>query len=284
MSVDPAASRRGEASSEAGPAPALGVPQPWNPEPVVPFAGAEGDGTGVVEPEDTLTESKGVDEPETADFAEPVGEREDANPEERHDSGQPIPDDGPASGADPGAVSIGPPSASVDLAARLDLISTRLVAMERLFEARILTSEAEAQANAKLHAELQVHKNDLYQKLVKPILSDVITARQHLLKLVAVHREKPEGGQVVGLDSVASFADDLAQLLEDNEVEIFRSAPGDPFDSRLHQAVAKVDTGDPSAHKTIATTVGDAYIFQGRSLARQLVTVFTYDAREAGES
>lgn len=171
-----------------------------------------------------------------------------------------------------------------DVLERLDLLTSQMAAMQRLFDSRILHSESEAQINARLHAELQSLKNDLYGKLVKPILQDVITVREHLLKVSADRRQNPPAEQVIDLGTFESFADDLAQVLEDNEVEIRRSTAGAEYEPQWHQVVGKVDTTDPDAHRTLATATGDAYSFQGRALARQRVTVFDYRASQIGNT
>lgn len=167
---------------------------------------------------------------------------------------------------------------------RLDTLTGQMAAMQQLFESRILHSESEGQINARLHAELQSLKNDLYAKLVKPILQDVITVREHLLKVSAARRLKPAGEQVIDLGTFESFADDLAQVLEDNDVEIRRSTVGAEYEPQWHQAVGRVDTTDPAVHRTLATATGDAYSFQGRALARQRVTVFDYRASQIGST
>ncbi len=177
------------------------------------------------------------------------------------------------------AASADPARSNVEVLARLDELAAHIEDLQRLFAARILHAEAEGQANARLHSELQAHKNDLYGKLVKPVLSDVLTVREHVLKLSAHHRQRAAEEQAVSLPTFESFADDLAQILEENDVEIRRSEPGALYDPQWHQVVGKVDTDDIAIHRTIATVVGDAYSFQGRPLARQRVTV--YDARSA---
>lgn len=171
-----------------------------------------------------------------------------------------------------------------DVLERLDLLTVQMAAMQRLFESKILRSESEGQINARLHAELQSHKKDLYGKLVKPILQDVITVREHVLKISADNRQKPPAEQAIGLGTFESFADDLAQVLEDNDVEIRRFSAGAEYEPQWHQVVGKVDTTDPEVHRTIATATGDAYSFQGRALARQRVTVFNYRASQIGNT
>lgn len=172
---------------------------------------------------------------------------------------------------------------TAEVSARLATLAAQVVDLRAMFETKILRSESEAQVNARLHAELQTYRADLYGKLLKPLLQDLVTVREHILRLTEAQQARPPESRGVSLNTFASFADDLGQILEDHGVEIHHSEPGAAYEAGRHQIVSKIDSDDPAAHRTIASVSGDGYSFQGRPLAPQRVTVFAHTANLDGE-
>jgi molecular chaperone GrpE (heat shock protein) len=166
------------------------------------------------------------------------------------------------------------PSAHV---ATLRELSARIGQLDLKFDQRILLSDQQAAVIDRLHSELQGYRNDLYAQMLKPVLADLATVREHILKIASDQRKKPPEAQSVALDTFASFADDLGQILEENDVEIYRASPGEPVDPKRHRIVAKHATADESLHRLIVEVVGDGYFFRDRALTPERVTVYAYD-------
>lgn len=236
----------------------------------------------------TATEPLGTEEPRTLDhFAEAV-EPQEASPtpaaDELHERVSPLPTSEEPVLLDIEAGDAGPAGFAADeVLSRLDQLAGEVRDLQGMFATKILRSESEAQINARLHGELQNYKADVYAKLLKPVLHDLITVREHILRLAAKQRSQPPEDQRVSLDTFASFADDLGQILEENDVEIHHSEPGSTFVPGLQQIVAKIDSDDPDAHRTIASVSGDGYSFQNRPLAPQRVTVFAFTDKNDGK-
>jgi molecular chaperone GrpE (heat shock protein) len=167
------------------------------------------------------------------------------------------------------------------LASNLDSISDELTALvkkaeklEELFNQKILRSQQESQIIDQMHAELQEYKNDLYMKMIRPILIDLIELREHILKLSSDLEGKP-------LRVFSSFSYDLAQTLENNGVTIYQAQIGELFDPRKHKVVEKVFTGEEGQDKTIASLIGEGYSYSDRPLSAQKVRVFSFDESAA---
>jgi len=150
------------------------------------------------------------------------------------------------------------------------------------FDQHILRSDQERKTIDLLHSQLQDYQRDIYAQLVRPVLADIAATREHLLKIVCDQRDKPADAQSIPLDTLASFADDLADILESNDVEIYHASAGDNFDPQRQRAVATEQCDSGVDHKTIAKPIGDGYLFRSRVLSpqRAIVRVYTTPVTE----
>jgi molecular chaperone GrpE (heat shock protein) len=155
-------------------------------------------------------------------------------------------------------------------------ILCQLELLNRKVDEKIMRSEHEAKIIDKMHEELQAYKDDLYSQLTQPILRDIISLRDHICKLTVDTLNKAEETPTIPLDTFSSFADDLKQILEDNNVEIAQSEVGTSFVPIKQKALEKLTTSEASLHKTIAAVISDGYYYKERTLSPQRVIVYSY--------
>lgn len=163
-------------------------------------------------------------------------------------------------------------------------IRVELESIRNLFQEKILRSEREGQIIDKMHSELQDYRSDLYVQLLRPVLNDIIALREHILKLAADYSEKAIEEQFVPLEIIASYGDDLATILEDNEVEVYSCQAGDPFDPTRNKAIAKVETDDAELDKSVAATFGEGYLYRDRVVSAQKVSVYVAKLKQESEN
>ena len=134
--------------------------------------------------------------------------------------------------------------------------------LQALFQSRILHTDHEEKIVDQMHHELQKHREGLYAQLVRPILLDVIQVRDSIRRMAAVYLERPAGQQ---------------DILERNEVEVYDTAPGEPFAPLRQRVVKKVPTGEEELHGKVAASLSDGYSYNGRTLSPEKVAVYTYE-------
>lgn len=156
-------------------------------------------------------------------------------------------------------------------------VSGQLDALSELFRQRILHTEHEEKVIDQMHKELQSYKSDLYAQLVRPILLDVIEVRDSILRISAAYLAKPEGQQDIPNKTFAGYAYDLQDILEKNQIEICRSHPGDPFSPLQQRAIKKIPTSEESLHGKIAESLSCGYLYMGKSISPEKVSVYTYE-------
>lgn len=161
-------------------------------------------------------------------------------------------------------------------------LSEQISDMETLFTKRIMHTDYEDKVIDRMHDELQKYKEDLYSQLIKPILLDVIEVRDSIMRIAATYLNKPEGEQCIPNKIFADYAYDLQDILEKNNVEIYRSGNGTPFVPVKQRVVKKEITDDESFHGKIAESLSSGYSYGERVISAEKVSVYFY--QESGEN
>lgn len=156
-------------------------------------------------------------------------------------------------------------------------ISEQLSTLTDTFNAKLMHSAHEEKIVDQMHKELQKYKEDMYAQLLRPILLDVIEVRDSIMRVGAVYRAKPEGEQNIPNKTFSDYAYDLQDILEKNNVEIYRSQTGDDFVPIKQRTVKKVATGDQTLHGKITESMSCGYSYNGRTISAEKVSIYYYE-------
>lgn len=156
-------------------------------------------------------------------------------------------------------------------------ISEQVAALTNTFNSKIMHSAHEEKIVDQMHKELQRYKEDMYAQLVRPILLDVIEVRDSIMRVSAVYKAKLEGEQDIPNKTFSDYAYDLQDILEKNNVEIYRSQTGDDFTPIRQRAVKKISTSDQSLHGKIAESISCGYSYIGRTISAEKVSIYYYE-------
>lgn len=132
----------------------------------------------------------------------------------------------------------------------------------------------------KLHSELQYYKDDQASKFINQVMKAVIKVRKDMLKRItsrsweemSVAELKREYGYVV---------DDLTDLLEQQNIDPYETAPGEPFDAAKHQVFKLEPTEDAALDKTIQRSVSEGYTKNGKVLIVERVIVYQHKGKQS---
>lgn len=164
-----------------------------------------------------------------------------------------------------------------ELLAAVKESGARLEELRELFERRVAHTDMEEKVIDRMHAELQRYKEDMYAQLVRPILLDIIEVRDSIQRMAANYLARPEGEQSIPNKTFAGYAYDLQDILEKNQVEVYRSQPGDSFTPLRQRVIKKIQTGDESLHGTLAESLSSGYAYGGRVLSPEKIAVYLYE-------
>lgn len=129
----------------------------------------------------------------------------------------------------------------------------------------------------KLHSELQFYKDDQAAKVINQVMKAVIKVRKDMLRRMGsgnwaemtVSDLQREYGYVL---------DDLTDLLEQQNIDPYETAPGEPFDPAIHQVHKMEATSDPALDKTIKRSFSEGYTKGDKLLIVERVIVYQYKA------
>lgn len=152
----------------------------------------------------------------------------------------------------------------------------RVETLSKLFNAKIMHTEHEEKIVDKMHKELQTYKNDMYSQLIKPILIDIIEIRDSIIKMSNLYLEKPEEQQNIPNKMFLDYSLDLQDILEKNEVGMYKSEIGDLFTPIKHKVIKKIDSEDKELHGKIAESFSSGYSYNSRVISAEKVAVYYY--------
>lgn len=128
-----------------------------------------------------------------------------------------------------------------------------------------------------LHRELQEYKNDLYKKLLQPIIMDLIYTMDQMNKEVKTYSEKDlstlEPTKL--LKSISSYAADLEDILTKYGVEALVSEEC-IFNPQVQTALKVIDTDELSRDKNVRESIKKGYTWEGKLLRKESVSVYKY--------
>lgn len=159
-------------------------------------------------------------------------------------------------------------------------ILERIEYLSKLFDSRIMYTTHEEKVIDQMHKELQKYKEDMYAQLVRPILLDVIDVRDSIMRMAASYLAKPEGEQNIPNKTFADYAFDLQDILEKNNVEIYRSKEGDSFEPTRQRIIKRVTTQDESMHGIVAESLSSGYSYNGRTISAEKIAVYFFEKKQ----
>ena len=142
--------------------------------------------------------------------------------------------------------------------------------LESKFDQKIAVDEHKNGLFDKLYKERDEYKNDLYAKLLKPFVTGAIAIindlRSYVSKMENYDTER-------SLEYLRTLPDDIAEMLEDNGVEIF-AEESEVFNPRTQRARRTVVTEDPDLDTRIAERISKGYRWNGAVLQPEMVAVY----------
>lgn len=156
----------------------------------------------------------------------------------------------------------------------------QIQSLEKLFNAKILHSDYEKKIVDQMHRELQKYKDDMYAQLIRPILLDIIAMRDSMLKQLNEHRGRPEGEQHIPLQMFETYAFDTEEILERNNIGIYKSDMDSDFVPIRQRAIKKIPTDNQSLHGKVAESIGDGYSYQDKTISPEKVAVYVYEPKQ----
>jgi len=173
----------------------------------------------------------------------------------------------------------GPPLALPEPALRphLQAIGTKLEALHQDFETKLKYDAAKDRQLDALHKELQAHRDDLYFKILRPVLMDLI-AMYDDLHSIARHEDgrnpaDVSEGEIRMRRNLASFVDTIEEILERYGVSAY-SEEGDTVSPQRQRSIKQVEISDPGQDRRIAERLRVGFRYGDKVLRPEIVATF----------
>ncbi len=167
--------------------------------------------------------------------------------------------------------------------AAINNLSDRIEQMSKQFDTKIMHTAHEERIVDQMHSELQRYKEDMYAQLVRPILLDIIEVRDSILRLSQVYGDKPMEEQKIPLKTFSDYAFDIQDILEKNNIQIYKSNEGESFTPIKQRVIKKINTSVEGQHGKIAESLSDGYEYMGKTISPEKIAVYVFEATEKKE-
>ncbi len=174
----------------------------------------------------------------------------------------------------------------VNLIDKVDALDTEI-------REKIVLNEYQEKISNQMYEELQLYRKDIYAQLTKPILRDVVSLRDEMVKKAEKCKDKLMQDSITA-DDIKKLAEDIIDIAEydfndifdNNSIEVYRSNPGDDFVPLRHSVLRKVTTNDQSKNGKIEKSFGFGYAYgeNGRIFRPEKVNVYVYEALEGADN
>ena len=126
----------------------------------------------------------------------------------------------------------------------------------------------------KLHNELDIYRKGAADRFEAQLLKAVIKVRKDMQRIINKKGWEELSADEVRKEYTYSF-DDLSDLLEQQNVDPYRTGVGETFDPAIHQAKIEA-TSDMYLDKKIKESISEGYKMGSRVLIPERVCVYQY--------
>lgn len=126
----------------------------------------------------------------------------------------------------------------------------------------------------KLYNELEYYKKESANRFIGQFIKSFIKVRKDMSRMLSGEKWAEMSVEDIKREYTYIF-EDITDLLEQQNVEAYRSQPGDNFNPSIHQPKIE-ETKDPTLEKKIKESLDDGYIKGGKVWIVERVIVFKY--------
>ena len=182
----------------------------------------------------------------------------------------------PYKSADPTTSSTATALSIEEVTRSLQLLMAEMQRLREDFDTKVKYDESKERLIDSLHRELQVYREGLHFKILKPVFIDLIAMYDDLGKLIDAMLAKDlasASSQMV--QNLGSFQETIEETLRRNGVDGFTIEESTFLASK--QRILKVlDTSDPVQDKQVARRVRKGFEYEGRVLRPEIVEIYKY--------
>jgi molecular chaperone GrpE (heat shock protein) len=152
----------------------------------------------------------------------------------------------------------------------MDLVLEQLKSLREAFDAKIRYDETRERLVESMSDELTAYRKDLYQKLLRPVLLDLIGMYDDLTQMLEPAACQPETAEQLGF-----LRDGIEQILARNGAERF-VIDGETIDRARQKVVRVTETPKPDLDRQVERRLRAGFSWNGKVLRPEWVSAYRY--------
>ncbi len=168
-----------------------------------------------------------------------------------------------------------------DIALKLDTLVEQVTILNDLFEKKMLVDGQKNKIIESQGDELQKLREGLYEKILKPLLCDVIDIADDIHRMLRAYVNK--SAETVPIEKFMSvleiYESDIEDILGKYGVDVY-SCPEELFNPQKQKIVKIVQTNDADKNRCIAERITKGFALDGKMIRPEKVNVYKYQEQE----
>jgi molecular chaperone GrpE (heat shock protein) len=165
----------------------------------------------------------------------------------------------------------------------LERLLAAVTGLQRAFESKIRYDEVRERHVEALHQELEAHRRGLYQKILQPLLTDLVGIYDdmtNVLQGLQAPEADHEGGPAEVLArTITSLRDSIEEILSRNGVTRFM-VEGDIIDRSRQRVIEVTETEQQVLDRRVACRLRTGFELNGNAFRPEWITAYRYVAAE----
>lgn len=159
----------------------------------------------------------------------------------------------------------------------LQLLMTEMQRLREDFDTKVKYDESKERLIDSLHRELQVYREGLHFKILKPVFIDLIAMYDDLGKLIdAMLAKDLASASSQGVQNLESFQETIEETLRRSGVDAF-TIEETTFLASKQRILKVLDTSDPTQDKQVVRRVRKGFEYEGRVLRPEIVEIYKHN-------
>jgi len=154
----------------------------------------------------------------------------------------------------------------------LDTVMAMFDELNRKFDEKIARDTHKNALFDKMYAELCTYKNDIYQKMLKPIVMNIIELIDDTNKFI--RDVSPDDTKNI-YKSLCMIPDDLLEILERNGIEAFHNE-SDEYNPETQRQLKTVPTEKPEMDNKVESRICQGYKWDGTVIKHEMIQCYKY--------
>lgn len=168
---------------------------------------------------------------------------------------------------------------------KVDTLVEQMGILNDLFEKKILIDGQKNKIIETQGGELQKLREGMYEKILKPLLCDVIDIADDIHRMLRAYASKSE--ETVPIEKFMSvleiYESDIEDILEKYGVDVY-SCPEELFNPQKQKIVKIVQTDDADKNRYIVERITKGFALDGKMIRPERVNVYKYQEQENSQT